>query len=70
MTLGEFAAKKVAEETVQVDGEQVECIRVEVVLTMFAFAWTGLYWYDKETGVFVKSANKGKEETGATVTIK
>lgn len=62
MTLGEFAAKKVAEETLEVHGRNVDCIRVEVVLTMFAFAWTGLYWYDKETGVFIKSATKGKEE--------
>lgn len=62
MTLGEFAAKKVAEETIEVKGKNVDCVRVEVVLTMFAFAWTGLYWYEKETGLFVKSATKGKEE--------
>lgn len=62
MTLGEFAAKKMAEETVEVSGKNVDCVRVEVVLTMFAFAWTGLYWYEKETGLFVKSATKGKED--------
>lgn len=62
MTLGEFAAKKVAEETVEVKGTNVDCVRVEVVLTMFAFAWTGLYWYEKETGLFVKSTTKGKED--------
>lgn len=67
MTLGEFAAKKVAQETIETNGKSYDCVRVEVVLTMFAFAWTGLYWYEKETGLFVKSATKGKEDEAVSL---
>lgn len=62
MTLGEFAAKKALEEDITMNGTTHHCIRVDVVLTMFAFAWTGYYWFDKETGVFIKSSTKGKED--------
>lgn len=62
MGLGEFASKKIGTEQIEVNGKKYECVKVSTVLTMFAFAWTGYYWYDKETGVLIQSATKGKEE--------
>ena len=60
MGLGEFAAKKEGEETVTVNGTSYDCVKVSFVLTMFSWAWKGLYWYDKRTGQMVQSGEKGK----------
>lgn len=60
MGLGEFAAEKAGEETVEVDGKKYDCVKITFVLTAFSWAWTGLYWYDKKTGQLVKSGVKGK----------
>lgn len=63
MSLGEFAAKKIGEETVNIDGNEYSCIKVSMVITMFSWAWTGLYWYDKQTGQLIQSGiQKGKNE--------
>lgn len=58
MGLGEFQAKKLGEETVAVNGVSYSCNKVSFVLTMFPWAWTGLYWYDKATGQMVQSGEK------------
>ncbi len=58
MSLGEFAAKKVGTEDVTVNGTVYSCIRVSMVLTMFSWAWTGLYWYDSQTGQLIQSGVK------------
>lgn len=58
MGLGEFAAKKLGEEDIEVNGKNYRCNKISFVLTMFSWAWTGLYWYDKETGLLVKSGEK------------
>ena len=64
MGLGEFAAKKLGEETVSVDGKSYACRKLSLVLTMFSWAWTGVYWYDRETGQLVQSGTqKGGKET-------
>ena len=64
MSLGEFAAKKLGTENVNVDGTEYSCVKVSFVLTMFSWAWTGLYWYDEKTGLLVQSGvQKGKNET-------
>lgn len=60
MGLGEFAAKKEGEEIVTVNGVSYDCVKVSFVLTMFSWAWKGLYWYDKKTGQMVQSGEKGK----------
>lgn len=60
MGLGEFAAKKEGEETVTVNGVSYDCVKISFVLTMFAWAWKGLYWFDKKTGQMVQSGEKGK----------
>ena len=60
MGLGEFAAKKEGEETVTVKGVSYDCVKVSFVLTMFSWAWKGLYWFDKKTGQMVQSGEKGK----------
>lgn len=58
MGLGEFAAKKLGEEDIEINGKNYRCNKISFVLTMFSWAWTGLYWYDKETGLLVKSGEK------------
>lgn len=58
MGLGEFAAKKLDEESITVDNRTYDCIKVSFVLTMFSWAWTGIYWYDKTTGIMVQSGEK------------
>ena len=60
MGLGEFAAKKEGEETVTVNGVSYDCVKISFVLTMFSWAWKGLYWYDRKTGQMVQSGEKGK----------
>ena len=60
MGLGEFAAEKAGEETIEVGGKQYDSIKMTMVLTAFSWAWTGLYWYDRKTGQFLKSGEKGK----------
>ena len=64
MSLGEFASKNLGTETITVDGTEYSCVKVSFVLTMFAWAWTGLYWYDTKTGQLVQSGTqKDKNET-------
>lgn len=58
MSLGEFAAKKLGTEEVNLDGKSYSCEKVSLVLTMFSWAWTGLFWYDSETGQLVQSGEK------------
>ena len=63
MNLGEFAAKKLGQEQITVDGKTYSCEKVSLVLTMFSWAWTGLYWYDTQTGQLIQSGEKkGKAE--------
>lgn len=62
MGLGEFASKKLGEETVTVGGKAYECIKVSTVLTMFSFAWTAYGWYEKETGILIQGGEKGKKD--------
>ena len=64
MGLGEFLAKKVGSETVSINGREYHCTKVSFALTAFTWAWTGLFWYDQETGQLVQSGTqKGKNET-------
>ena len=65
MGLGEFAAEKAGEETVEVGGKKYDCVKITFVLTAFSWAWTGLYWYDKKTYQLVKSGEKGKNAVKA-----
>lgn len=63
MNLGEFAAKKLGTEQIIVNGSAYSCYKVSLVLTMFSWAWTGLYWYDTQTGQLIQSGEKkGKTE--------
>lgn len=64
MSLGEFAAKKVGSEEVTLNGSTYSCVKISLVLTMFSWAWTGLYWFDSETGQLVQSGEKkgGREK--------
>ena len=58
MSLGEFGANKVGEEDVTVNGKTYSCVKINMVLTMFSWAWTGVYWYDKETRQLIQSGEK------------
>lgn len=60
MGLGEFAARKEGEETITIKDISYDCVKVSFVLTMFSWAWKGIYWYDKKTGQMVQSGEKGK----------
>ncbi len=60
MGLGEFAAEKAGEETISVNGKSYDCVKISFVLTAFSWAWTGFYWYDKQTGQLVQTGEKGK----------
>ena len=60
MGLGEFAAEKAGEETISVNGSTYDCVKISFVLTAFSWAWTGFYWYDKQTGQLVQTGEKGK----------
>ena len=61
MGLGEFAAKKIGEEDVTIAGVTYPCVKLKFVLTMFAWAWSGYYWYEKKSGQMVQSGeSKGK----------
>lgn len=66
MGLGEFAAKKCGEETVELNGKNYNCHKISFVLTQFSWAWTGYYWFDKKTGQMIQSG----EKKGNAVTIK
>ena len=64
MSLGEFAAKNLGTEDVTIDGTKYSCVKVSFVLTIFSWAWTGLYWYDRKTGQLVQNGTKkGNDET-------
>ena len=60
MGLGEFAAEKVGEERITVNGRDYDCVKISFVLTAFSWAWTGYYWYDRQTGQLVQTGEKGK----------
>lgn len=70
MGLGEFSAKKLGEENVELNGKVHPCIKVSFVLTMFSWAWTGLYWYDKDTGMLVRSGEKKGNGVNIQYTVK
>ncbi len=69
MTLNEFAAKKAGEETITLNGKSYDCIKVSLVLTMFSWAWTGIYYYDKKTGILIQSGEKkgGSVKVSSTI---
>ncbi len=60
MELGEFAAEKAGEETITVNGQSYDCVKITFVLTAFSWAWTGFFWYDKKSGQLVQTGEKGK----------
>lgn len=61
MGLGEFAAKKIGEEEVSIGDVTYSCVKIKFVLTMFSWAWSGYYWYDKKSRQLVQNGeSKGK----------
>ena len=63
MNLGEFAASKAGKEDVTVNGETFSCVKVHLILTMFSWAWTGVFWYDEKTGQLIQNGvKKGKKD--------
>ena len=70
MSLGEFAAKKIGDEEVTVNGKTYSCTKVSLVLTMFSWAWTGLFWYDKETNMLIQSGVKKGNKEKITQTLR
>lgn len=66
MGLGEFAAKKCGEESIELNGKTYKCDKISFVLTQFSWAWTGYYWFDKKTGQMIQSG----EKKGNAVTVK
>ncbi len=70
MSLGEFAAKKLGDEEVTVNGKTYSCTKISLVLTMFSWAWTGLYWYDKESQLLIQSGVKKGSQVKITQTLR
>ena len=70
LSLGEFAAKKLGDEEVTVNGKTFSCTKVSLVLTMFSWAWTGLFWYDKETHMLIQSGVKKGNKEKITQTLR
>lgn len=70
MGLGEFAAKKCGEESVELNGKIYLCDKISFVLTQFSWAWTGYYWFDKETGQMVQSGEKKGNSAAVKVRAK
>ncbi len=60
MNHGEFAAQRAGGETIEVEGRRYDCVKLTFVLTAFSWAWTGLCWYDKKSGLLVQTGEKGK----------
>ena len=61
MGLGEFAAKKIGVEEVTIGDASYLCVKISFALTMFSWAWSGYYWYDKKSGQLVQAGEiKGK----------
>ena len=52
------------------NGTTYDCVKITFVLTAFSWAWTGLYWYDKQSGQLVQTGEKGKnaEKNGYQLT--
>ena len=61
LELSEFTSKKAGEEKLTVDGITYECVKVNTVITKYAFIWTGMSWYEKTSGKLIQYAVKGKE---------
>ena len=63
MTIYVVTFPKYGTEQITVNGSAYSCYKVSLVLTMFSWAWTGLYWYDTQTGQLIQSGEKkGKTE--------
>ncbi len=67
MKITKFAAKKKAEENINLDGQPLTAIHIQMSMTgLLSVFWKGHYWYRKSDGVFIRYQGKG---SGSPFTI-
>jgi len=68
MKITRFKVKKKGNETIKINGKEVEAVYITISLTgLLSVFWTGKYWYRKSDGVFLRYKGKGGPGTGISI---
>jgi len=68
MKITKFKIKRKRNETININGKEIEAVYVTISLTgLLSMFWTGNYWYRKSDGKFIRY--KGKNGPGKPVSV-